>query len=280
MNSGDKYFEERFKEIQEAYEILSDNSKRDLYDYKLKNHTSTNNNSNSRAYNKESEFEEREAKVREEQERVNKEKEQLKREKVHFQKTKEDFHKYQTEKSDKKRWGSGVWIFLVVVIIAFLGVIGINSTKNSNTTNSSPITSNTDNDKDTLLIRGHNKSTIGAERNESNQNIINNWANGSWLGKAYQLDIDESWDISLKCNIKEQNIIISYPSLHCGGSWEIINQAENRIEFREKIDYGNDVCVDNGKIILERKNDKVFYYYYLNNNTLNAKGQLFSAPNL
>ena len=39
MNSGDKYFEERFKEIQEAYEILSDVSKRTLYDIKLNNYS-------------------------------------------------------------------------------------------------------------------------------------------------------------------------------------------------------------------------------------------------
>lgn len=32
-NNGDKYFEERFKEIQEAYEILSDQYKKEKFDY-------------------------------------------------------------------------------------------------------------------------------------------------------------------------------------------------------------------------------------------------------
>jgi curved DNA-binding protein CbpA len=45
-NDGDEFFTERFKEIQEAYEILVDNSKRETYD-DLKNNNSTNRQTNS-----------------------------------------------------------------------------------------------------------------------------------------------------------------------------------------------------------------------------------------
>lgn len=44
-NSGDKYFEERFKDIQEAYETLSDAIKREDYDYKLNEFRSFKSNS-------------------------------------------------------------------------------------------------------------------------------------------------------------------------------------------------------------------------------------------
>ena len=36
VNDGDKFFEERFKEIQGAYEVLSDSTKRNHYDLKRK----------------------------------------------------------------------------------------------------------------------------------------------------------------------------------------------------------------------------------------------------
>jgi len=45
-NNGDKYFEERFKEIQEAYEVLSDTNRRQNYDWKYSK-------TNSNAYEKE-----------------------------------------------------------------------------------------------------------------------------------------------------------------------------------------------------------------------------------
>lgn len=43
-NDGDKFFEDRFKEINEAFEVLSDNNKRRTYDNQRKN-GKTNNNS-------------------------------------------------------------------------------------------------------------------------------------------------------------------------------------------------------------------------------------------
>jgi len=42
VNSGDKFFEERFKEIQEAHEILSNETKRSIYDYELNNYNPNN----------------------------------------------------------------------------------------------------------------------------------------------------------------------------------------------------------------------------------------------
>ncbi len=36
VNNGDKFFEEKFKEIQIAHEILSDSNHRDIYDENLK----------------------------------------------------------------------------------------------------------------------------------------------------------------------------------------------------------------------------------------------------
>lgn len=68
-NNGDKYFEERFKEIAEAYEILSDVNKRRIYDNKLNGFNSrkeqpyeTNSNANSNARKRDSYEEEHKTK--------------------------------------------------------------------------------------------------------------------------------------------------------------------------------------------------------------------------
>jgi curved DNA-binding protein CbpA len=46
VNDGDDFFTERFKEIQEAYEVLSNETKRNQYDALNKNRTSKDNNAN------------------------------------------------------------------------------------------------------------------------------------------------------------------------------------------------------------------------------------------
>ncbi len=85
LNLGEVFFEERFKEIQEAYEVLSDNQKRNIYNYKLitiqdENHI----------------------KVEKEKEFKNKE-EKLKREEAEFQKQKQEFEKLIREQENRKQ---------------------------------------------------------------------------------------------------------------------------------------------------------------------------------
>jgi len=63
-NEGDKFFEERFKDIQEAYEILSNQQKRDNYDFELqefnsaKTNTQNQNENTEQTYQPETEVEE------------------------------------------------------------------------------------------------------------------------------------------------------------------------------------------------------------------------------
>ena len=82
--NGDKFFEERFKEILEAYETLSDDNKRANYDSKIKNNFSTDSSQNYRQYYSKSEEDlkrEREQKEKAEQirnEKIKQEKERIK----------------------------------------------------------------------------------------------------------------------------------------------------------------------------------------------------------
>jgi curved DNA-binding protein CbpA len=50
-NDGDEFFAERFKEIQEAYETLSDSHKRQVYDGKTTNNNSNNNTNSGENFN-------------------------------------------------------------------------------------------------------------------------------------------------------------------------------------------------------------------------------------
>jgi curved DNA-binding protein CbpA len=55
-NEGDEFFTERFKEIQEAYEILSNDTKRKNFDFKLNNNSSQENRYDSSNFNPEIEY--------------------------------------------------------------------------------------------------------------------------------------------------------------------------------------------------------------------------------
>jgi len=78
MNNGDKYFEDRFKEIQEAYEVLSDSSKRKDYDWRY-----TNFNKNTHT-NKDEELRRKEAEQKRKEEKFKREKEAFEREKSKY----------------------------------------------------------------------------------------------------------------------------------------------------------------------------------------------------
>ena len=83
-NGGDIFFEERFKEIREAYEILSDVEKRRSYDLNFNAKQSSANNNFYRNFEEE---------IRSEQDKLKKERERLKKEKEEFAKEKQKFRK-------------------------------------------------------------------------------------------------------------------------------------------------------------------------------------------
>lgn len=74
---GDKFFEERFKEIQEAYEILSDNNKRAIFDSKWKNNFSTGSSSFYSQYNKKTDEEIKREKEQKEEREIERKKREI-----------------------------------------------------------------------------------------------------------------------------------------------------------------------------------------------------------
>ncbi len=238
VNFGDKYFEEKFKEVLSAYEILSNEQKRIEYDDLLKKNIFKRSDPQYKP-DAEDDLRQREQKIRDE-ERQKKEREQF------------------NQKQNKNSW----IIALFVIAFTIGGILLLNTPKNSH-----PDVISNPKIEIKELIEGPNPI-----KKESKNNTGQSWLNGIWIGKAYQFDINESWSILLNCDNNKNIYKIEYPSLQCGGKWTIISQSENRIEFREKLNYGTNICTDNGKIILENINDNLYFYYYFpNDNTLNAK---------
>ena len=70
---------------------------------------------------------------------------------------------------------------------------------------------------------------------------------GHWQGTGDQID-GKSWQINLDADLAE-GIIVTYPSLGCGGSWALIRKNKDQLWFKEQLNYGKRLC-DQGVEIL------------------------------
>ena len=57
---------------------------------------------------------------------------------------------------------------------------------------------------------------------------------------------------------------IEYPSLSCGGRWQLISLNAWRARFRERLDHGQDKCADNGSVLIQRLNRNQILFVYSN----------------
>jgi hypothetical protein len=55
---------------------------------------------------------------------------------------------------------------------------------------------------------------------------------------------------------------IDYPSLYCGGRWQLINLNSYRARFKEKLDHGQHKCTDNGSVVIQRLNRRQIFFLY------------------
>ena len=186
VNSGDKFFEERFKEIQEAHETLSNETKRSLYDFKLNNYkpdnsikTETKNNETDIDFIKKEENLKKEGeKNKREEERLKREEERLKREKEKFEREKET--------RNKKRQ-KNLPMYLIIGISIFVIIIGINF-KNNNPyivptkteLKKKEYTKESSKLVEQKLITKPTKSSL-IDNKQEKKTI--NWVNGNWIGK-------------------------------------------------------------------------------------------------
>src|ERR1700704_3384240 len=63
------------------------------------------------------------------------------------------------------------------------------------------------------------------------QTKSNNWIKGSWEGTGYQTDDQSTWLMRLTAG--GRRFSIEYPSLNCGGRWQLLSLNSYRARFRE-----------------------------------------------
>jgi hypothetical protein len=96
----------------------------------------------------------------------------------------------------------------------------------------------------------------------SAQSKSNSWIRGTWEGTGYQTDDNSTWEMVLKAGAKRFSI--DYPSLSCGGRWQLILSNASRARFRERLDHGQDKCADNGNVLIQRLNRNQLLFLYSN----------------
>ncbi len=244
FNQGDKFFEEKFKEIQEAYEILSNDEKRKKYDSINRQKERSNNYSTNK----------QEEELRVKTEELKKQKEYFKKWEESLKKKEENIKQKDSAHKKQKVVFATLNMFLIVVILS-LGFFIYNykskTSKNENQIFSSPV---------------YNSKPSGSE--------LISTLDGTWTGKALQNDIREVWNIRIVCDPKNEIFTIAYPSLGCSGKLSKLSENETEIQFKESIEKGGNFCTNNGIVKLKIiNNNKLEYLYYRENSTvINAKG--------
>jgi hypothetical protein len=98
--------------------------------------------------------------------------------------------------------------------------------------------------------------------NPSSQNsALSSDFQGVWEGRGYQYDTSQSWTI--KTTIVGNQYKIDYPSLRCGGDLILLNRTANKLEYRERLTYGNS-CISNGKTVLTKTNANTLKFVWYN----------------
>lgn len=273
VNAGDPFFTDRFKEIQEAYDVLTDEEKRDDYDKKLFSFLN-------RGFDREflEGLKRRQEEKRRAEELKRKEEEQLREEQ--FRREAEEAlaqeERARAAAGRKRRrnklllWGVTI---LPVLILAGLYAARIIPQVNSraeqpvDTVAVAPLADTAVQEKrDTLAKRG-----TPLEKDRRVRSL-----NGRWTGLVYQFQLKEDRPISFSCNYSRSRFQVEYPDQECRGKWELIKIDEEDFHFRENITEGQDSCTQGGLIVLSpyKRRQYHYSYYWPNDRTLAASGYI------
>ena len=80
-----------------------------------------------------------------------------------------------------------------------------------------------------------------------------------WKGLGIQ-DNDSTWTI--KATFSSNKYTIDYPSLNCGGELIPLFISTDEYQFRERLLYGQSICLDNGRVTISKVDSNTALYSY------------------
>lgn len=174
VNDGDKFFEERFKEIQNAYEILCDTYRKEQHDSKLKT-----------TFSSSSDFEERSKNDREKENTQAKKEDKQPKQETYQANTKTTSKQERKKQTDKlfpiNSWG----IFIILTILGIIVFALAREKKKSNNTNYAQSSSKTSD-----YYSNQSVNAPSYQQNESNSYTTQNSIDDDEISQTYSLNAD------------------------------------------------------------------------------------------
>jgi len=99
----------------------------------------------------------------------------------------------------------------------------------------------------------------------SAQTKSNSWLKGTWEGTGYQTDDQTTW--AMRLTVRGRRFSIEYPSLTCGGHWQLVSINSYRARFKERLDHGQDKCANNGNVTIQKVSRRQVFFLYSNADT-------------
>lgn len=273
VNAGDQFFADRFKEIQEAYDTLTDEEKRDEYDKKLFSFFN-------RGFDREflEGLKRRQEEKRRAEEVKRKEEEQLREEQFRREAeeawAQEELARTRSERK-RRRNKALLWMVTILPVLVLAGLYFVRILPQIKTDAPAPADTvvqvvPVDSIQETKADSAVVKSTPLA-RDRRVRSL-----NGRWSGLVYQFQLKEDRTIEFSGNFSRSRFQVNYPDNGCKGKWDLIKIDEQDFHFRESITEGQDSCTQGGLIVLSpyKRRQYHYSYYWPNDKTLAASGYL------
>ena len=88
------------------------------------------------------------------------------------------------------------------------------------------------------------------------------WIRGTWEGTGYQIDDQSTW--TMRFTAVGRRFSIEYPSLSCGGKWQLLYINASEARFKEKLGHGTDKCINSGNVTIRRLSHSQVLYLFAN----------------